>query len=48
MKKVKGGAVSDEQKDWIDYLKSVGYECFVCKGKDEAVNCVTSVINNLK
>lgn len=38
MKRVKGGVVSEEQKDWINYLNSVGYSAIVCKGFEEAKN----------
>jgi hypothetical protein len=40
MKVQKGGRVSPEQKDWIDYLTSVGYCAKVCNGFDEARRCV--------
>jgi len=36
MKRVKGGSLSDAQKEKIDYLSSVGYQTFVCKGANEA------------
>ena len=29
MKRIKGGRLSLEQKDWIDYLKEVGYRVIV-------------------
>ena len=36
MKRVKGGSLSKEQKDWIQYLESVGYWVIVGKGADDA------------
>lgn len=40
MKDVKGGIVSEEQKDWIDYLRSHGYAAEVAKGHDEAIKII--------
>jgi len=37
MKRVKGGRLSPHQKDWIAYLESVGYNCIVANGFEEAV-----------
>lgn len=36
MKKAKGGRVSPEQKDWIEYLTGCGYIAFVANGCEEA------------
>ena len=36
MKRVKGGSLSTEQKDWIAYLESVGYCVIVGKGAENA------------
>lgn len=36
MKRISGGIVSKEQKDWIAYLNSQGYVAVVCKGFEEA------------
>ena len=36
MKRTKGGSVSKEQKDWIDYLQAQGYQAIVCRGFEEA------------
>lgn len=44
MKRVKGGSVSAEQKDWLNYLQSVGYEARVCKGKDEAIAFIKEIV----
>jgi hypothetical protein len=36
MKRQKGGVVSAEQKDWINYLQSVNHVCIVGKGAEAA------------
>ena len=36
MKRVKGGSLSAEQKDWITYLEGVNYWCIVGKGAEDA------------
>jgi hypothetical protein len=36
MKRTKGGSLSQEQKDWIKYLESVGFCCIVGKGAEDA------------
>jgi hypothetical protein len=36
MKRVKGGSLSAEQKDWIAYLEGVKYWCIVGKGAEDA------------
>jgi hypothetical protein len=36
MKRVKGGRVAPEQKDWIEYLEANGYTALVCKGWEDA------------
>ena len=36
MKRIKGGSLSPEQKDWIKYLESVGFCCIVGKGAEDA------------
>jgi hypothetical protein len=36
MKRVKGGYLSKEQKDWHEYLKSVGYCVITCPGAEDA------------
>lgn len=40
MKRQKGGAVSDAQKDWLEYLDGIGYGAVVCCGAAEAMNAV--------
>ena len=36
MKRAKGGSLSAEQKDWIQYLEGVKYCCIVGKGAEDA------------
>ncbi len=36
MKRRKGGTVTDNQKDWLEYLGGVGYATAVCRGWEEA------------
>jgi len=36
MKRTKGGAVSESQKEWIEALTECDQEVFICKGFDEA------------
>ena len=36
MKREKGGIVSPEQKEWLEYLASVGYKTMICRGLDDA------------
>ena len=38
MKRIMGGTVSVDQKDWIRYLESCGYQCIVAKGEKDAQN----------
>lgn len=45
MKRQKGGTLSKEQKAWIEYLNSVGYQAVVCKGfleAKESIECYLS------
>jgi hypothetical protein len=48
MKRTKGGVVSDEQKDWLRYLESVGYSTFVCRGCDHAIELVSEFRRSMK
>ena len=36
MKRIKGGSVSTEQKDWHEYLQSIGHKVLIGKGFDDA------------
>jgi len=40
MKRAKGGVVSPEQDDWLNYLASEGYSVMVCRGLSEAMEMV--------
>ena len=44
MKRTKGGTVSPEQKDWIEYLRKHGYSAEVACGFDEAKKIVERVL----
>lgn len=48
MKRVKGGSLSAEQKDWIQYLESVNYRCIVGKGADDAKRQISAFFDQLK
>jgi hypothetical protein len=48
MKRVKGGVLSAEQKDWIKYLEEVGYCAKVCKGAEDAKEQITAFFNQNK
>lgn len=40
MKRKKGGSVSKEQKDWIEYLESIGDKVIIGKGCEDAAQKV--------
>lgn len=44
LKRVKGGTVSAEQKDWLEYLRGCGYQAEVCRGWDEARRVIEEAI----
>jgi hypothetical protein len=48
LKKLKGGVVSEEQKDWLHHLNSQGFCAVVCRGWEEAVNCIKLYLNGEK
>ena len=48
MKRVKGGTVSAEQKEWIQALKDAAQHVFVCKGAEEAKLTIDSIIEMSK
>lgn len=48
MKRTKGGTVSPEQKEWIEYLTSFNYMAVVFKGCEEAKNFVNEVMTRGK
>lgn len=45
MKRIKGGVLSEHQKDWIEALISADIPVAVCKGVDEAIAFVQSVVD---
>jgi hypothetical protein len=45
MKRIKGGSVSAEQKDWMAYLESVGFSCIVGKGAEDAKGKLQAFFN---
>lgn len=48
MKRVKGGSLSPDQKDWIKYLESVGYCVIVGKGEIDAREQILTHIKQLR
>lgn len=40
MKRIKGGRLSPEQKDWIQYLESVGDDVIIAKGWEAARDAI--------
>ena len=44
MKDLDGGVVSEEQKDWIEYLRQHGYCAEVANGHEEAIRIITARI----
>ena len=40
MKRVKGGVVSPEQKQWQQSLTDRSYKSVICKGADEAIKVI--------
>ena len=45
MKRRKGGTVSPEQKQWGKIYELAGVNCKICKGADEAIKYVKSIMN---
>ena len=44
MKRQKGGTVSKEQKDWHEYLRSIGDTVLVCKGFEQAKESIKKIL----
>lgn len=40
MKRIKGGRVETEQREWLDALSEQGYSTTVCRGAEEAVKTI--------
>lgn len=47
MKRRKGSTTSPEQKEWLRKLEMAGVICKVCKGADEAIDFVQSVMKDM-
>lgn len=48
LKRVKGGVVSDHQKECLTKLSERGYKAVVCKGFDEAKKAIDSYLSEGK
>jgi len=46
MKRIKGGVVSQYQKDWITKLNNAGIETIIAKGAQEAINFIDEKLKN--
>lgn len=44
MKRVKGGTVSPEQKIWGKIYEKAGITCKICRGADEAIDFIKSML----
>ena len=44
MKRQKGGVVSPAQKEWIETLNNIGISAKVCKGAEEAIAFINSMV----
>ena len=45
LKRIRGGVVSAEQKDFIAFLNSQKYLAVVCKGSQDAINQIKDYLN---
>lgn len=45
LKRVKGGTVSDEQREWIAALAEQGYKAVVCRGAEEAIRTIKEYLS---
>jgi hypothetical protein len=43
LKRRKSGRVSDDQKDWIEFLENRGFCCQISRGAPEAINFIMSL-----
>ena len=48
MKKAKGGTVSKDQKEWLERLRVLGFDAYVCKGAAEAIEVVKKYLKDDK
>lgn len=46
LKRLKGGALSTFQKDWIEQLRAAGVPTGVCKGAHEAIAFINATVLN--
>ena len=46
LKRVKGGTVSDEQREWIAALNTQGYKAIICHGAEEAIEQIRGYLDN--
>lgn len=44
MKRLKGGSLTPEQKDWIESLNASGYKAIACKGHESAIEVITKYL----
>lgn len=47
LKRVKGGVVSPEQKDFLSFLNSQGFKAVVCRGSKEAIETIECYLNDI-
>jgi hypothetical protein len=47
LKRVKGGSVSPEQTDWLEWLAQQGFMTAVCKGADEARKTIRNYLGEI-
>lgn len=45
MKRVRGGNVSEAQREWLQRLTDSGYRAEVCRGADEAITLLREYLN---
>ena len=38
--KTERGRVMGAQREWVEYLQSQGYAAYVCRGAEQAINCL--------
>ncbi|GHU76471.1 hypothetical protein AGMMS49992_22210 [Clostridia bacterium] len=46
LKRQQGGKVSENQRRWVEYLRSQGYAAAVCRGFYEAVETIQKYLQN--
>lgn len=48
MKRKRGGTVSKEQKEWLERLRVLGFDAYICKGAKEAIEVVQKYLPDRK